>query len=213
MTLDKGSGDGGSGEPKEIPSSIGASGKNQASKSIVGFNLLKVNTSLHKVSLRVLTEKEYIINDFDADKSEISMSSIFLPPKSIIKQEVLTDFNIEKNPEGYTWQTFSIDPDVHKAREMLFMYNIVFHLKEKHRVTKLKQITQKTFKEPFQAWVEIKGKPIVSSITKTGGDQIVSLQVMFPHLEEASEEKFDVQFKYKSSFADTFNPARGDTVM
>lgn len=196
MELEKGSGDQeASAKPHELVSSIGASGKNQFSKSITGFNIVKVTNKLHKVSLRVLTEKEYIINDFDQDKSEISISSIFLPPNSIVKQEVLTDFNIEKNPEGYTWHTFSVEPDVHKAREMIFMYNIVFHLKEKHRVTKMKEINEETFKAPFQAWVEIKGKPVMRSITKSGGDQIVSIQIMFPHLEEASEQKFDVQFK------------------
>lgn len=199
--------------PEELISSLGVSGSNQTAKSITGFALIEVNQKLHKVAIRTLSRADYELNDFDQAKSEISMSSFFLPPKSQTKTMTVQTFDITASAEGTVWHTLTLDSDMTKARMMLFMYNIVFPMKKTDMVTKMQEITEDGFKAPFMAWVEIQGKPVPSSGSKGGADSHVSIQVMFPHKEVASEDKITVKFKQKSTFNNAFNPYEGDTVM
>merc|ERR1712093_599366 len=106
-----------------------------------------------------------------------------------------------------------IDPDSLKAREMLFLYNIVFPLEPANIVTKDALVNDESFSPPFISWVEINGKMVAASAAKAGSDSHVSIQIMFPHLEKASEDALSVKFKYKSKFAQVFAPFKGDIIM
>lgn len=62
-------------------------------------------------------------------------------------------------------------------------------MKEEDMETKTRNIRKEDFTPPFEAWIEINGDTIPSSITFAGFDDKVSLQAMFPHKEVAATEK------------------------
>jgi hypothetical protein len=61
------------------------------------------------------------MTDFDVAKSEISISSIFLPPKTISETIELQSFEINSSKEGNIWKEFILPISPDKAKEMLFM--------------------------------------------------------------------------------------------
>lgn len=181
--------------PDELSMSLAVGSTNQTFKSVTGIAITKVNQKLHKVSIRVMSDKEIALNDFDANKSEISLSSVFLPPGTTVVTKNIGSFNIAASSEGIEWNSMRIDPDSLKAREMLFLYNIVFPLEPANIVTKDALVNDESFSPPFISWVEINGKMVASSAAKAGSDSHVSIQIMFPHLEKASEDALSVKFK------------------
>jgi len=199
--------------PDELAMSLSVAPANHTFKSLSGIAIAKVNSKLHKVMIRVKSLTDIELNDFDANKSEISLSSVFLPPGTTVVTKNTQSFNISASSEGIEWKALSIEGDSLKAREMLFIYTIVFPLDKANQVTKDALVNDDAFSPPFISWVEINGKMVASSAAKAGSDTHVSIQIMFPHLEKASEDKLSVKFKYKSKFAQVFAPFKGDVMM
>lgn len=119
LTLQKSST--GSSGPEELGMSLSVAPANHTFKSLSGIAIARVNQKLHKVSIRVKSLTDIALNDFDANKSEISLSSVFLPPGSTVVTKSSQSFNIAASSEGVEWKVLNIEGDSLKAREMLFI--------------------------------------------------------------------------------------------
>lgn len=184
----------GSKRATELASSLSVSAANQSYKSQNGIAVVKVDGSLHKVSIRTKVADNLDLNSFDQYKSEISISSLFLPPGTVVKEKTNQNFNIQNSPEGVVWASEDI-AGAEKAKEILIIYTIVFPLDKKNQLTKDAEVNAEDFATPFLAWVEINGKAVSASYAKAGADTHVSIQIMFPHLEKSSESPLNLKFK------------------